>query len=747
MKRKTGKLMIKCLPGLLLVFTFFEVVSNNGGVTIIDSQHYSEVFGEMRNYRIFLPPGYFQHTDRYYPVIYFYHGWSQRYFGSINTPDIDQGGNNNGDNIANYVARHDVIVVKPDGYNRNPGDPYYLRPYNIGPVETYRQFPLYFPEIVKYIDANYRTIPDRDHRAISGLSMGGFMTFWIAGKYPEMVCAAGNFCGSTEFVVGPYDFPVEYRHLDMYKNYAGVKLRLNYGDQDFIRAYHQDMNRIWARVLDNYEYKIYHADHTTCGLGEMFDFILDTFKNPLPKPETWSHIDVYPEFKVWGYEVSSDRHYPGFTLLENVNDRGFRCSVKEFLPNGSVMPFVKVTVTTAPNYEKHHTYVINDVNLTAGSHAQYVVNSDEEGRIEIITDGALHEIGIGTTDSGPKLCMTAQKVTNINWVVPGKVVNLKVSLLNKGTGKSGNVKAVLSDENGDAEIMNAVAEYGKVDVNGLAESDRPFSFIIKSDSVEIEKFKLMIKDDLGNAWIQHFTIPVRPEVGEFKDVVVADGNYFTVAVAGDDTASVFLGNGNGDGIANPGESIVLLVGDSGLYHRTELFTNDQYINPLGLRFRESDNWGSYDHVGGSEKYSIPLISSETPDNQMVEFFATYWLPDYPYHIIKNGKIRIKVSGKDTIAPMLRKAEITGDNIVHAWVYDGGKVRWVKARLISDNGPENFLNIELNDVGIDGDRVAGDNRFGGKVPAEKFELYRLGIESSDIYGNKGYSRCPGTFLVH
>ena len=191
--------------------------------------------------------------------------------------DRDEGESNNGDNIANFVASHNVIVVKADGYNRRPQEEYYLRPYNISPVETYRQFPLYFPELVNYIDANYNTIPDRNHRAISGLSMGGFMTFWISGKYPDLVCAAGNFCGSPEFEVGPENFPVEYRHIDMRKNYAGVNVRLNYGNRDFIRCYHRDMNRIWPQVMDNYEFKVYDAEHTTCGLGEMFDFIMNTF--------------------------------------------------------------------------------------------------------------------------------------------------------------------------------------------------------------------------------------------------------------------------------------------------------------------------------------------------------------------------------------------------------------------------------------------------------------------------------------
>ncbi|GAH48324.1 unnamed protein product, partial [marine sediment metagenome] len=145
---------------LLFILILNTACSQTNNVTIIDSRHYSNVLGENRNYRIFLPPDYFNNPQKRYPVIYFYHGWSQRYFGSTShtSKGIDKGTDNDGDNIANYVKNHDVIVVKPDGYNRNPDDEYYLRPYNVSPVETNRQFPIYFPELVEYIDAGYNTI-------------------------------------------------------------------------------------------------------------------------------------------------------------------------------------------------------------------------------------------------------------------------------------------------------------------------------------------------------------------------------------------------------------------------------------------------------------------------------------------------------------------------------------------------------------------------------------------------------------
>ena len=99
---------------LLLAFPIQINAQYNSTVTIIDSSHYSSVFGETRNYRIFLPTGYFENPQKKYPVIYFMHGWSQRFFGDGGEAyaNFDKGTENNGDNIANFVSTHQVIVVK-----------------------------------------------------------------------------------------------------------------------------------------------------------------------------------------------------------------------------------------------------------------------------------------------------------------------------------------------------------------------------------------------------------------------------------------------------------------------------------------------------------------------------------------------------------------------------------------------------------------------------------------------------------
>jgi poly(3-hydroxybutyrate) depolymerase len=727
---------------------------------IIDSSHYSTTFGEIRNYRIFLPPAYYLNREKRYPVIYFFHGWSQRYFGPVgdNYSNYDKGEDNNGDNIANYVATHDVIVVKPDGFNPVSDEQYNLTPYNEGSVTTFRQFPVYFPELVSYIDASYNTIADRGHRAVTGLSMGGFMSFWVGGKYPHLLSAVGNFCGSQEFMVGPSKFPVEYRNHDMFNNYAGLNVRFHYGDKDNLRYYHQDLNRIWPYVMDNYEYRIYDAFHTTCGMGEMFDFCMNTFKNPPVGPDKWDHIDVYPDFSVWDYHVSSNRPVPGFTVLEEVTKDGFRCAVREFLPDGELMPFVSLSVTTPPLYEKNRIYTICDVDPVSERTGRKTIRSDNSGRLKINLNGGLHEIGISSKKEISNLCIASVEIKNMNWAKTNKEVAVSVKILNKGFADAWNVKAVLSSTRDHVDILNSEAEFGTIGINKIVIGQVPFTFYVKTDSIEMTRLKLVIRDGNNHEWTEFFELPLRKDLPALENVVVADGKIFTVARAGIYDETVLLGRGNGDGIANPGESIVILANDHDRYYRTSLISNNKFVNPHGINKRESDSWQDYDHIGGSAKYSIPVISSRCPENQVIEFFAEYWLPERKSHIIKQGLVNIRVTGVDRTSPKVDFIQINGNNVLQVKLHDGAEIKSVKARLIpvkdvkglddvNLKDPNTSIELVLNDSGLEGDTTPGDWIFSKRISTSFCYFYRVQIEAMDSFGNCADKAGSEVFIVY
>ena len=139
--------------------------------------------------------------------------------------------------------------------------------------------------------------------------------------------------------------------------------------------------------------------------------------------------------------------------------------------------------------------------------------------------------------------------------------------------------------------------------------------------------------------------------------------------------------------------------------------------------------------------------SDCPDNQVIDFFAEYWLPDYPDHIIKQGKISIKVTGRDITPPELQWVRIEGDNVVQAEIFDGSKISNVKAKLVLKDNPDKFFEVELKDDGERGDRAAGDNVFSYEIPEIKFGLYRIEITATDSFGNPMTKMSSDIFVLH
>ncbi len=721
----------------LFMLTWLPGLADSPGAKILDLQHRSKVLGENRNYRIFLPPDYETSPGKRYPVIYFFHGWGERF--NVGTREgagaYDSGDDYHGDNIANFVGKHPVIVVKWDGYNPRTPDEKYPRPYNIGPVETYRQFPLYFPELVEYIDSTYRTIPDRDHRAVSGLSMGGFMSFWVAGKYPHLVGSASNFMGSPEFVVGPREFPSEYLHADMYRNYEGVRTRLVMGTKDFIRWYHARMNLVWDFARSDYEHETFDWDHGTPGMAKQLQFHMDAFAHPLPRPQIWHHVDVYPDFEVWGYSVSTDRHRPGFTILENVGPSGFCSSVREWLWDGQTMPSVSLNITTDAGYKPNTAYRVTDRNLLTGTSSIGIQDSDAAGRLHIRLDGDQHEVGIVESES-PVLTLAGFEIVNAQWAVAGSEVDLRVRVLNKGIAEAREISARLSSPNPGVAISNASGRIAALTPGERRAVNPVFRFQVGDPDRAIARFDLELKEGARHTWRVPLEVRLFGDVKELENVQIADGRVFKYQCQGNKTEEKLLGVGNGDGELNPGESFVALVQDVGEFRLMSLFSNDSCVNPSGLNLRYSDYWGNYDHVGGSAKYSMPTISASCPPGREIVFFGEYLIPRAPEHMVRRGLVKVRVKGTDTTAPKARFAELSPGRVLEVGVIEGGVVKNAVAKLTRVADPSFEVVVELNDSGVRGDRAARDSIFSGVVPDLPQGNYNVSVKLTDGAGNEG-----------
>ncbi len=628
--------MPRVLPRVVVVLVLAAgggIARAQTGASVRDLTHHSTVLGEERNVRVFLPRDYDEAPRKRYPVIYFFHGWSERHNRPPNTGrGYDAGDDYNGDNIARFVGAHDVIVVKWDGYNpRKPGENY-LRPYNI-PPETDRQFPLYFPELVGHIDRTFRTIADREHRATAGLSMGGFMSFWIAGKYPHLVGSASSFMGSSEFEAGPLDGPSEYRHDEMHRNYEGLRTRLVVGTRDFIRWYHRRMNAIWDFTRPHHQHEQFEAEHGTPGMAKTLSFHLDAFRTPLPRPTLWHHIDVYPAFDVWGYAAQTDRNRSGFTAIQNVTAAGFRSEVREWLPGGALMPAVAVRVTTDARYRPGRSYAITDVNLSTRSVRQSRQVADDSGRLRFALSGDVHEIGIAEAPR-PILVPAGWRVIDEPWATAGAPVRLAISILNKGAAQARNVRATVDSPNPGVTFAQREIRLDRLAPGASAEPRDAVRLTVNDPEREIVKLLVRVQ----NAEYP-LEIPLFRQAAEIPDVTIADGVELPIWERAVTRASRVVGSGNADGVANRGETVALAVPDGEAYRLAEVVAAHPCVD---LSRRVSDPWGSYDNVGASAKSSRVLVSAACPEGAEIPLFLRYQRPSKPEHVLVEGTARLRI---------------------------------------------------------------------------------------------------------
>jgi enterochelin esterase-like enzyme len=128
-----------------------------------------------REVLVFLPPSYAREKSRRYPVIYALHGYSigaQQWSGEIHVPQTIEG--------AFAQGAHEAIVVLPDSKTAHNGS-MYSGSVTTGDFETFIA-----RDVVNYIDAHYRTIPERTSRGLVGHSMGGYGATRIGMKHADV---------------------------------------------------------------------------------------------------------------------------------------------------------------------------------------------------------------------------------------------------------------------------------------------------------------------------------------------------------------------------------------------------------------------------------------------------------------------------------------------------------------------------------------------------------------------------------
>lgn len=155
---------------------------------------FSTILGETRPYRVLLPRGYDEHTDRSYPVLYMHDGQ--------NVFDIGPFGSWEADEIANDLIRtgrmREIIIVGIDNTGGNnrfrdyvpDGDPF-------GQGQNYAAF--IREELKPIIDATYRTLPGSATTGSMGSSLGGICALYHVWDHGDVFGRAGSFSGAWSF--------------------------------------------------------------------------------------------------------------------------------------------------------------------------------------------------------------------------------------------------------------------------------------------------------------------------------------------------------------------------------------------------------------------------------------------------------------------------------------------------------------------------------------------------------------------
>ena len=177
--------------------------------------YYSQTNSAWRRCFVYTPPDYDSNPKARYPVVYLQHGagedergWSTQ--GRVNfildnliaegkaTPMIVVMDNGGGSALFAPGSRGGRgpgpagVMGAPAGTNQPASNRFGLMS-----AATTRFADTLLHEIIPMIDSTYRTIPDREHRAMAGLSMGAFQTYQIVLNHPDTFCAMGAFSGGA----------------------------------------------------------------------------------------------------------------------------------------------------------------------------------------------------------------------------------------------------------------------------------------------------------------------------------------------------------------------------------------------------------------------------------------------------------------------------------------------------------------------------------------------------------------------
>ncbi|MGB7435460.1 MAG: alpha/beta hydrolase family protein [Candidatus Acidiferrum sp.] len=160
------------LGACLLAFSLLAIVTGAATGRVECNALASKILSRSVRYCVVLPPSFDANKTRQFPILYFLHGLgdNEQFF-------LHSGAWNLSEDMRERGEIRDFVIATPDA-----DATFYINSEN--GKDRYEDFLL--EEFFPFIEKRYRTAPGRGHRAIAGISMGGYGALHIAFRHPQL---------------------------------------------------------------------------------------------------------------------------------------------------------------------------------------------------------------------------------------------------------------------------------------------------------------------------------------------------------------------------------------------------------------------------------------------------------------------------------------------------------------------------------------------------------------------------------
>jgi putative esterase len=609
----------------------------------------SKVFGADRNYRIILPPDYHE-SNKSYPVIYYFHGHSDRY-----TVERYDEGKETIPQMVDFVSSNEVIVVTVDGFVEEHYEGFYGgTPWDVREEGGQYDFGVYFLEMVRHIDETCRTKIGRRYRATSGLSMGGFMSLYLSSRYPDRIGSASSFNPGPEFYVGERGRRSLWRPKDHTATHRNTQIRLIRASGDYISQYHEETRDAYARdhaVDFEFRQDEYHR-HWATSIAETFAFHMRAFEDErlAASPDSWSYTTAQRSSMAWGYTIESAVEEPCLIYLEDVTPAAFLLRTRQWAPDGPPCEPASITVTTVPRYQADASYAVQQLSVDDRQVERSMLQPDSEGRLRIVlsTTDVVVSVPDAVDDAVPPRLLPFTRVDRPR-LRPNVATAFPLQIYNPGNKPIRNLKAVLS-----TEYPTVVVESGDASLDLPAGEVATASFTLQAYAGDGYFAPARLDLTLTSSGAAEQSIPldvdIIPErIPVPKAVEILDGRTITLPTfrqkgnqggGSSIDRTITEGHGNGNGVLDPGERVTIWVQlaqgldpfDKNNWYRAKIYSESDLIHEADdIQEQKGLEWTS-----ARGRTNVIELSADAPAGFRipllldVESWSYHYTPDVRY---------------------------------------------------------------------------------------------------------------------